>query len=388
MRILYVSLSYVPSRRASSVQVMNMCAALAARGHEVALLAKQFDEPTARGMDDHAFYRVPPSFAVAKLARPRWRGGGALYAASVAREVARRRGAIDLVYSRELTGAAIAAALGIAFVFEFHSVPSAGWQRALVRRFTRAAACRGVVAISEALRRDLLAEQLVPAALPIAVAHDACRASFGRSPRLELADPPRIGYVGNLYPGRGVELVTELARRMPGCRFELFGGSEADLARLRPDQPANLVLHGFVAPARLSEAYAGLDVVVMPHPRSGVRGATGGSDISRWTSPMKMFEYMASGVAMVASDLPVLGEVLRDGVNALIAPAGDAAAWQRAVQRLLDDAALRVRIASSAQHQLRCDHTWDARAERVLRGLGLESPGRAHAEPGTGSRAE
>jgi glycosyltransferase involved in cell wall biosynthesis len=254
-------------------------------------------------------------------------------------------------------------------------VPSARWHRALVRRFAAASSCRGLVAISEALRRDLVAEQLVPEHAPLVVAHDACAAAFGRAPRAELATPPRIGYVGNLYHGRGVELVTELARRMPACRFELIGGSEADLARIRGlGQPANVVLHGFVPPARLADMYAELDILLLPYPRSGVRGPTSGSDTSRWASPMKMFEYMASGVPMVASDLPVLGEVLGDGVNTLIAPADDAGAWQRALERLLGDPALRLRLATQAQQELRRDYTWQARAERIMRELGLEPP--------------
>ena len=386
LRILYVSASYVPSRRASSMHVMNMCAALAALGHDVALIAKQSREArprdaTGAALDAHAFYRVPPVFRLDTLARPARRGGGLVYAAAMARRLLAARGKVDLVYSRDLGGAALAAALGIPFVFELHYVPPARWHHAVMHRL--GAAWRGVVVISEALRRDLTAAGLVPPGVPIVVAHDACDAAFGRAPRAELAAPPRIGYAGNLYRGRGVELVLDVARRMPACRFELAGGSEADLARIRGEGvPDNVVLHGFVPPARLAEIYAGFDVVLLPHPRSGVRGATGASDISRWTSPMKMFEYMASGVPIVASDLPVLGEVLGDGVNALIAPADDAAAWQRAIERLLGDAALRVRLATRAQHDLRRHHTWHARAARILQGLGLvPAPSAAQAAP-------
>src|SRR5207302_150909 len=126
---------------------------------------------------------------------------------------------------------------------------------------------------------------------PHVVAHDSCDAAFGRAPRAELGAPPRLGYVGNLYRGRGVELVFELARRMPACRFELVGGNDADLARVRGEGvPDNVVLHGFVPPARLSARYAQLDVLLMPFPRQGIR-AMGASDTSRWCSPMKMFEY-------------------------------------------------------------------------------------------------
>ena len=68
MNILYVSLSYLPSRRASSVQVMRMCNALAQRGHRVTLVAKQ----AAERVDDlHAYYWVPASLAIDRVPHPR-----------------------------------------------------------------------------------------------------------------------------------------------------------------------------------------------------------------------------------------------------------------------------------------------------------------------------
>jgi glycosyltransferase involved in cell wall biosynthesis len=114
--------------------------------------------------------------------------------------------------------------------------------------------------------------------------------------------------------------------------------------------------------------------VLMPHATTGVVGATGASDISKWTSPMKMFEYMASGVPLVASTLPVLAEVLRDGDNSLLVPAADIAAWRAAIERLLADDDLRYRLAKRAQDDLVAHYTWDARAEHVMTGLGLEGP--------------
>jgi len=79
-----------------------------------------------------------------------------------------------------------------------------------------------------------------------------------------------------------------------------------------------------------------------------------------------MFEYMAAGAPIIASDLPVLGEVLRHDHNALIAPADDVAAWQRAVERLVGDPALSRRLAQQAHADLVRDHTWDTRVRRIL----------------------
>jgi glycosyltransferase involved in cell wall biosynthesis len=370
MNIIYVSLSYVPSRRASTVHVMKMCAALARAGHDVRLFAKRSRDPADAGVDDHAFYGVS-GFAIDKFARPGPRGGGALYALATLRALLARRRRTDLVYSRDAVGALAALALRMPTVVELHAVPHDPRIRALIRWIVRQGSLRGLVAVSDALRRDLVASALVPTHAPVIVAHDAAdppgpavaRAAAGRA---------RIGYVGNLYPGRGIELILELAARLPDHDFELVGGSERDLAMWRARAlPPNVTLAGFVRPAELAEHYRRFSVVLMPYPRSGIAVASGAHDTSRWCSPMKMFEYMAAGAPIVSSDLPVLGEVLRHDHNALIAPADDVAAWQRSVERLVGDPALAHRLAHQAHADLVREHTWDARVRRIFDQLQL-----------------
>jgi glycosyltransferase involved in cell wall biosynthesis len=376
MRILYLSLSYVPSRRASSVQVMRMCAALAAAGHEVTLLTKANAGEDAAAQErggDHAFYGVPPAFALRKLPRPKRRGGGVLFSAAMARQLWLHRKRVELVYSRDLLGAWMASQARLPVVFEAHSIPAAPALRRLWRSLMTSPRLRRLVVISEALRRDLQAEGLLPAHGSVVVAHDAADAP-ATAPRRAGQGPSgggasRVGYVGSLYPGRGIELIFALARRLPALRFEIIGGSEADLARWRPELPGNARLRGFVAPGELAARYAELDVLLMPYARSGVGGPLAKVDTSRWCSPMKMFEYMASGAPIVSSDLPVLQEVLRHDGNALIAPVDDPDAWQRAIERLVTEPATAARLADQALRDLRAHYTWDVRAAAVLRGL-------------------
>ncbi len=375
MRILYLSISYVPSRRASSVHVMKMCAALARQGHEVTLVTKRCPPRQEPGVeDDFDFYGVAPGFALLKLPRPAAPGGGVLHTLALARLLAAERREIDLVYGRDPVGTRLAAALGLPVVFEAHAPPAGGLSRRLHRGIFAARGFRRLVVISAALAERFEALPACPPPERLRVAHDAADPlTDGREPGAPAAvtnrPGPHLGYVGHLYPGKGAKTLAELARRLPQCAVHVVGGASADLARLSAEAlPENLVLHGFVAPSDLPSYYRAFDLLLMPYGRR-VEGALGRTDISAWMSPLKMFEYMASGRPIVSSDLPVLREVLDDGRNALLAPPGDADAWEAAVRRLLADADLGRRLAAAALADFERRHTWDVRAREVLRGL-------------------
>jgi glycosyltransferase involved in cell wall biosynthesis len=104
--------------------------------------------------------------------------------------------------------------------------------------------------------------------------------------------------------------------------------------------------------ARLREA----DTLVLPNPASALSSA--------FTSPLKLFEYMASGRPIVASDLPSLREVLANGRNAVLVEPGSPQALSAGIRTLKEDWALGERIARQALEDVG-DYTWDRRAERL-----------------------
>ncbi len=352
---------------------MRMCEALAGQGHTVRLVGKRQRGEAGEAGDLHACYGVAPTFEVETFARPGWRGGGVVFTLAMVRALLRSARAVDLVYSRDLLGGAAAAELGLPVVYEAHGIFEASWQRTLWRRMLRARSFRGLVAISEAMVRELAVVDLLPPSRPVVVAHSPAELRLGTAARTERGTPPRIGYVGSLYPGRGIELVLELAARLPAYAFEVVGGTEADLARWRASRVApNVTFRGFVAPGKVAAMYGTFDVLLMPYPHHGIHGPTQQLDTAAYCSPMKMFEYMASGVPIIASDLPVLQEVLVHGENALVAPSGDAAAWQTALESLIADRALGPRLATRALADVAA-FTPEARVRRIFTGLGLRS---------------
>jgi glycosyltransferase involved in cell wall biosynthesis len=184
---------------------------------------------------------------------------------------------------------------------------------------------------------------------------------------LGLADKFTVGYTGHLYPGRGLELILDLARALPDLQFLLVGGRSVDVevARQRAAHLSNITLTGFVPNAELPRYQAAADVLIMPYSRQ-VAGSSGG-DIAPYLNPMKMFEYLASARPIVTSDLPILREILSDH-NAVIVPSDDATAWVEALRQLTKDPSRRAALAAAARRTAE-ENTWEQRAHRLLAGL-------------------
>ncbi len=113
---------------------------------------------------------------------------------------------------------------------------------------------------------------------------------------------------------------------------------------------------GLLAPAEVPPLLARATVLALPNPASALS--------TRFTSPLKLFEYMAAGRAIVASDLPAVREVLDDGVTALLVAPGDARALAGGIERVIADRALAASLGRAAFEKSRA-YGWDRRAERL-----------------------
>lgn len=376
MRIAYLSFSELLSRSANSVHVMKMCQAFAKRGHRVVLFASRGNELTD---DIFGFYGVEPCFTIEICHHPSMlRGGGGKYALE-ARKRARHLGLPQLFYGRHLYSLMAVANLGVPMVFETHALPRNVIERELQKWLLRRRNLRRLVLISQALLRDYLSMFPWLRSSQVIVAPDGADVPPSPGDRDPVDWPGRkaclqVGYVGHLYPGRGVEVMLAMARGSPSVDYHVIGGTEEDLAYWRRlPSPANLYYHGYVPNGRLAPYFDRLDVVLAPYQKR-VAAARGKGDTSRWMSPMKIFEYMSYGKAIVCSDLPVLREILRHGDTALLVEPEDVEQWIAAVKTLNSDPDLRQELGLRANRELCTRYTWSGRAERVLEGVSSSQP--------------
>ena len=376
MRILVATLLPYPSPTAHLVHITALAQGLVTAGHDVHLVAAQ-SGPGWPGDGPRDALGFEPGYRVTVLAGRDHRGQSLVNLVRTARLL--DRDPVDLCVSDHVRTATLTAARGIPTVFEAHSLHFAdsALDRAATRRFLRAPGPRAVAAISDGLARDLVAT-FGPALGPVTVLPEA--APLDEAPPAAPLPGSRpgavqVGYTGALYRGRGVEVMADVAAALPDVDVHVVGGPPAEADRLRadPSRPANLHVHGPTSPARARAVQRAMDVLLAPYQRSVATSS--GHDTARWMSPMKVFEYLAAGRAVVCSDLPVLREVLEDGVTARLVAPDEPAAWIAAVRALADDPDLRAGLGARARARAVAHHGWDLRTTRLLAAVGAAGPG-------------
>lgn len=231
---------------------------------------------------------------------------------------------------------------------------------ALERRvYTRSV---GLIAITAALAQDVRTQ--FDARCPISVAPDgvdlarAKAALFRMTPKVD----PTLLYLGSLHPWKGVETLISAMREVDDAVLWIAGG-EAQRIRDLTRQASTLGVServrffGKIPPARRFDLIGEATICLLP--------LTHDSIASRYTSPLKLFEYMAMGKPIIAGDLPSIREVLATECNSLLVPPQDPLALATAINRLLADPGLAEKLGQRAAADAQA-YSWQARAQTIL----------------------
>jgi glycosyltransferase involved in cell wall biosynthesis len=374
MRIAVFSTARVPSRTANSIQVLKVCQAFQDIGHAVRLWLPGAS-PDINWPALAAWYGVrgPMDITWCASARPLRRYDYAF------RSVSQAKGwRADVYYTWPLQVAALTSLGGLPTALEVHDRPQGSLGPLLMRLFLGGRGARRLLPITEAMRARLEKDYRIPRrpglveVAPMGVDLERYRQLPDPiQARRDLGWPETftVGYTGHLYSGRGIDLILQLASRKPQASFVLAGGEPLDVQRWSAEAERlrlkNVAFLGFVDNARLPGIQAACDVLVMPYAQK--IAVSGGGNTAAFASPMKVFEYLATGRPVMASDLPVFREVLTDD-NAVLLPPGDTAAWEAALSALQADASRRKALGEQGRREA-ARHTWAERARRSLEGL-------------------
>jgi len=274
----------------------------------------------------------------------------------------------DLVYGRDLFGCHLSSSLGIPTIYENHAPPlskdNSLRYKALLRIMSSKSLIKFVV-VTKTLQ-SLYEKSGIITRDKIYVAPDGADHMQPSNQSAQLHARPgilQVGYVGSLYRGRGITLIRDLAQAMPDVDFHLVGGKQRDLDRWNTqEKPNNFNMYGHIPPGKLSDYYHSFDILLSPHQENVHSSA--GLDITKITSPIKIFEYMASKRPMICSNLPVFREVLNEE-NSLLVPPNDLQEWIDAIHKLKNKTTRR-KIAHTAFNDFTIHYSWKQRAKNLL----------------------
>ncbi len=389
-RLLYVANARIPTEKAHGLQIMQNCEALADAGAQVTLwAARRVNTPQLRHISDPwAHYGVRRNFRLRRVPSLDLQAG-------VGEIALLRRGTFflqyatylimlfigllfarfDVYYTRDLPAVLLLSLLKPrrAIAYEPHRLSKSSIGRRLQTLAVRRAG--HLFPVTPYLAQTLIERRAD--ARQVQVAHDGVRRErFEPLPdqpaaRAQIGWPAEafiVGYVGRLHTmsmDKGVGILVQALQQVDGAALALVGGPDEMAAALREQWladglPAEKFLYaGQVQPEAVPVYLSAFDVCAMPFPWT--------EHFAYHASPIKLFEYMASGRAIVASHLPAVADVVTDGESALLVPPGDAAALAAALTRLRDNPALRARLATCAREMVFAHYTWDARARMILK---------------------
>ena len=172
-----------------------------------------------------------------------------------------------------------------------------------------------------------------------------------------------IGYCGSFLKGKGLGIIHQMAIVDAENDYFLYGGTKEQAEQEIQDAFSNNVTFGgYVPNSQIPKILNQMDVLLLPNQEQQV---CKGEDIGKVTSPLKMFEYMASGRILVASDLLILKEVLNEK-NSYLVEAGIAKPWVDTIKHIEQNRQEAAKKGIQAKKDVR-QYSWNQRVEKMLK---------------------
>lgn len=342
-----------------------MCESISNMSNDVTLIAKQ--NSNKNSLNDFDYYGVEKNFKIIKIFFLNIRGLGEIFYAiknfflclSISPE---------LIYSRHSYSTLLTSFLGKKYIHEDHTVPSF-FHRSMLKIAFRNKPHK-IVLISESLKNDYKKYFPKISDKNFIVSHDGAEINknFSKDENFykKIGKKINIGYVGHLYTGKGMEIIDELSKNVPSVDFHVVGGLEQDIEYWKSKcTQKNIFFHGFYPRKKIPNIIQCFDIMIAPF-KSKILLSDKKIDIGRWTSPLKIFEYMAARKPIISSKIVSVKEVLTHRETALLVDPEKIEEWCTSLDELITSESLRIEIAKNAYDLFMKKYTWAKRAENII----------------------
>lgn len=372
-KIYYIANARLPTKKAHGIHIMNMCSALAREGNEVELVVPRRINNTKE--DPFKYYDISKNFKIKKIfcldliVLDKYIGQIGFFTQLISFYfftwfylLVKRRNCI--IYTRDYLGIMFAW-YGFKVIYECHYLPERGtklfWY--LVKKFDKS------IIISNELKKAFIQAGIEEQDVLVApdgvdlVKFDINLSKEEARQKLNLPTEKKIiVYTGHLYAWKGTNTLAQAVNSLDNAMVYFVGGTSKDIKEFKEKykeliNKGRVVVAGHKPQKEIPIWLKAADALVLPN--------TGKEKISKYyTSPLKLFEYMASQRPIVASRLPSLKTVLNEQ-NCVFFEPDDSKDLVKKISRVLTDNELANNIADQAYREVK-EYSWEERAKRIM----------------------
>lgn len=371
MKLLYLSNALVPSRQANSIHVLKICSAFSKINFEVSLICQNNIEDESKNDEEKIFkfYGIEKKFKIYALEKYKSVFSSYVYAFKSFFIALYKRPRI--IVSRFILSGFLCSIFFDTYI-ELHQLPhkNSRIQKYLLNILRFCPRFRGLIVISKPLKKifhDIgFSNEMIHVLPDGADTPEKVDKSLKIDYRLN--DKFKVGYTGHLYKGRGIDLLISIAKTCSWLEMNIVGGNENDIIfykqKVKKMGINNIKIHGFLEPSKIFKFNSNMDVLVAPYQKK-IHLESGDTTTEKWMSPLKIFEYMATGKPIICSRIEVLNEVLEDNRNCLLCDPEKEEEWINAIKKVKNDNNLREKISKEAYSDLVNKFSWRKRAEKI-----------------------
>lgn len=371
-KLIYLANQRLPTEKAYGIQIAKMCEAFAGEGLKVTLMFPTRGTPVKETF--YRYYSVRENFKIQKIKSPDFYFPGKMdrvafyiksFLSSILMCARTLFSGADIVYSRDDLPVLLLSLFRGNLCFEAHKISR---NKMWIYKFFILRNIK-IVTTTNIMREEFVKIGVRPDNLH--VDHDGVDLSdfsmnndkAGLRRKLGLAQNKKIvGYVGHLTTmgaGKGIDDLLEAMKilQKENVQLVIVGGTEEDIADYKKQTSGiDVVFAGHKSHDLIPSYLGAFDVLAMPFPQN--------PHYARYMSPLKMFEYMASGRPIVATRLPTVEEVLNE-LNSVLVEPNSPEDLVRGIKRVIDDPELGLKISSQALKDIQF-YTWQKRASRIM----------------------
>ena len=377
MKILYLTQSQIPSRSANSIHVMSLANELVKAGNEVHLLSQNNKTDIFKVNDIYKYYNINKSYLL-KIIICNLSTNGLLreFFYFIKILFLLKKNEYDIIYSRNIYASYLLSIFGIKSMLELHSPPQK-FAKFFFKKAINNNSIKSIITISNSLEKFIKKKFLINE-IPIKVIRDAanifCNNNITQLKKKYKIKKNSVGYIGGLFRGRGIDLIIDIALECKDHNFYIVGGSANEVEFWKNKIKSNNIFFlGYLEHFKSSQLSFTFDILIAPYQEkvyvhgSNLRNFEKKAlETSKFMSPLKIFEYMATKKPIITSDMPVLREFLKNNKNCLLCNSKNVSEWIFAIKKLTYNSNLKNRITNNAYRQLIDNYTWSKRAEKII----------------------